>query len=153
MSAPQPSLIVDTREPWPEHPWKPYFPPEVQLVRQTLETGDFCLAGAQDGAVIERKSPTDFLACVGRERERFERELLRARFCGSFAIVVEGSLAGVMQANRGLHPNVIFGSVAAWTRRGFPVVFCSTPDYAANFTWRYLSQQVTEAKRLLAACA
>lgn len=148
-TASQPIIICDTREPWP-HPWAPFLP-GVPLQRATLETGDFALAGAECGAVAERKTLTDFLACIGQERARFDKELLRARYVASFCIVVESTLVEVLHHPSGLHPAAIMGSIAAWTRRGFPVVFAGSPRLAAQFTQRFLFQQITEAQRMLAA--
>jgi ERCC4-type nuclease len=125
----------------------------VTVNRATLETGDFALAGAPDGSIIERKTVTDFLAAVGRERQRFDRELLRARYCGAFAIVVEGNLCDVLRQSRGVHPASIMGTIAAWTRRGFPVVFAGTPATSADFALRYLTQPLAEAERRLKACS
>ncbi len=146
----QPCIAIDTREPWP-HPWTRFWP-TVAIQRATLETGDLALAGALNGAVIERKTIPDFLAAIGQERERFTKELSRARFLQSFAIVVEGTLADVVRQSRGVHPSAIVGTVAAWTRRGFPVVFASTPEIAAEFALRFLTQPLAEAQRMLTAC-
>ncbi len=143
------TIICDTREPWP-HPWAPFLA-GADLTQDTLETGDFALVGAEAGAVVERKAVGDFLACIGRERTRFDKELLRARYVQSFAIVVEGSLGDVLRQAGGVHPSAILGSIAAWARRGFPVVFAGNPRLAAEFTLRFLAQQVAEAQRLIAA--
>jgi DNA excision repair protein ERCC-4 len=146
---PKITLTIDTREPWP-HPWAPLLP-ETQLVQATLETGDIALAGAETGAVVERKTLSDFLACIGQERARFDKELLRARYVTAFCIVVESTLVEALHRPSGLHPAAIVGSIAAWTRRGFPVVFAGSPRLAADFTFRYLIQQITEARRMLKA--
>ena len=143
------TIVVDTRESWP-HPWAPFLP-DVQLIRAYLETGDFALAGAESGAVVERKTLPDFLACIGGERTRFDKELLRARYMQSFCIVIESTLVEVLHRPSGLHPSAIIGSIAAWSRRGFPVVFAGSPRLAAQFSYRYLVQQVTEARRIVTA--
>ena len=63
-------VICDTREPWP-HPWAQWMPETVRLRRGALETGDFALAGIEDGALIERKSVSDLLGCMtGTSRDR-----------------------------------------------------------------------------------
>ena len=49
----------------------------LQVEKTTLTTGDYSLKGLQDQVAIERKSRDDLLMCVGRERERFEREAKR----------------------------------------------------------------------------
>lgn len=142
------AIIADTREPWP-HPWSPFFPPEVRLVRQGLPTGDFALAGAPDGFIVERKTVSDLLGVIGTNRERFERELLRARFVAGFCVVVEGSLNAVLQSSRGIHPSAIMGSIAAWARRGFPVLFADCAKHGAELAFRFLSQPLNEARQLL----
>ena len=152
MTPTPPCITIDTREPWP-HPWAPYWPAGVPVARGTLETGDVALAGAPDGAVVERKTVSDLLACIGRERDRFDRELLRARYLGAFCIVVEGSLQDVLRQSRGIHPSAIMGTIAAWSRRGWPVVFAGNQATAAEFALRYLVQPLHEAERLLKTCA
>ena len=145
-------ILIDTREPGEgtNHPWQPFFPTDVTVTRGTLETGDVALAALPDGAVIERKTVPDFLAAVGRERERFDRELRRARYCGSFLIIVEGTLGDVLTANhaRGqLSEAAIIGTVATWTRRGAPVLFAGSPRMAAEIGYRFLAGQVREIQR------
>ena len=149
------TVILDTREPDP-HPWAPFLPQGARLVRGTLETGDLALAALPDGAVVERKTVPDFLAAIGRERERFDREVRRARHLGAFVIVVEGSFADVLQANhaRGqLSEAAILGTVAAWTRRGAPVLFAGTVRAAAELAFAFLAGQVREVQRAARAIA
>lgn len=71
-------MLIDSREPWP-HPFAAHFSNAVRLERGALETGDLALAALPDAAVVERKTVPDLLGCIGRERERFERELKRGR--------------------------------------------------------------------------
>ncbi len=147
------TITIDTREPWP-HPWAPHFPADVRLVRGTLETGDIALAALPDGAVVERKTIPDFLAAIGRERKRFDLEIKRARYLGSFAIIVEGSFADVLSANhaRGLLTDAaISGTIASWTRRGAPVLFAGSVRAAADMAYRFLSGQVREIERAAGA--
>ena len=146
------TIIVDTREPGEgtNHPWAEFWPADVRVIRGTLETGDVALAALPDGAVVERKTVPDFLAAIGRERERFDRELRRARYCQSLTIVVEGTLADVANANRQrgqLSENAIFGTIASWTRRGAPVLFAGTVHAAADLAYRILAGQVREIDR------
>ena len=92
-------LLVDTREPWP-HPWAAHFSANLELERGCLETGDLCIAALRDGAVVERKTVPDLLGCIGKSRERFERELKRGRYVGRLLVIVEGTLADVLQQAR-----------------------------------------------------
>ena len=59
------TILVDSRDPWP-HPWAVHFSDAVKLRRGALETGDLALAALPDGAVVERKTVSDLLGCIGR---------------------------------------------------------------------------------------
>jgi hypothetical protein len=66
-----------------------FLPEGWHFERGTLETGDIALAVLPDGAVAERKTPSDMVSCIGSERERFERELKRGRYCGRMILATE----------------------------------------------------------------
>lgn len=144
-------LICDTREPWvPEHPWARFLPENIQLERGTLTTGDFALKGLEDFAIIERKTAGDLIGCMTRNRARFERELARSRHLTAFAVVVDASLLECIAQARGLRESALMGSIAAWSRRyGCSFNFCDSPRLAAEFTWRFLISQFTEAQYLV----
>ena len=145
-------ITIDSREPWP-HPWAAHFSPDVRLERAGLETGDVALAALPDGVVVERKTVADLLACIGRERERFERELQRGRYCGRLIVIVEGTLAEVLAAIRGIHPNAIIGTLAAWQRRFSPFCFAGSVKTAAQLAEAFLRGQVRETVRAATAIA
>jgi hypothetical protein len=112
-----------------------------------LETGDLALAAMPEGAVVERKTPSDLVACMTSARERFERELLRSRYLGRFVVVVEGSLPDVLASRRQMSEASVIGTLAAWQRRyaGF-----SSPEaskIAAEFSFRFLAGQVAEIEK------
>ena len=139
-------VLVDTREPWP-HPWAALLPEGWVLERASLETGDFCLGSHLDGTLVERKSPSDMASCVGSNRERFERELRRSRYCGRFVVVVEGSLSDVAVAARRVHHNAVLGTLASWTLRFAPFVFAGSQRLAADFAFRLLASQLPSEER------
>jgi len=144
------TILLDTREPDP-HPWPPFWP-DATTERATLACGDVCLSGNADVAV-ERKTPEDLLSCMTASRDRFERELRRATHLASFAVVVSGSLADLLQRRRGLAVASILGTLAAWQRRyRHPFVFAGNDGLAADFTWRFLVQPFREAKGLMSQC-
>ena len=134
-------VCCDSREPWP-HPWSPLLPSGWAFERASLETGDLVLASHPHGAVVERKTPGDMASCVGSNRERFERELRRSRYAGRFVVVIEGSLSDVVVAGRKLHANSIMGTLASWTMRYAPIVFCGSQHLAADFAFRLLASQL-----------
>jgi ERCC4-type nuclease len=145
-------VTFDTREPSP-HPWAAYLPAGWQADRRTLETGDVALAPLPEGAVVERKTPADMAGCISSNRERFERELRRGRYAGRMIVVVEGTLSDACVSGRGLNHNSITGTIAAWTLRYCPFVFCGSPREAADFAFRFLAAQVRDIERMAKAIA
>lgn len=82
-------IIIDTREQAPfafRHERM-----DATTEPGTLAVGDYSLAGLEDRVAVERKSLPDLVMCLGRERERFERELARGAALDAFAVVCEGS--------------------------------------------------------------
>ena len=79
-------IIVDSREHLPftfEHGRYA----DVQIQSGTLNVGDYSLCGLEDKVAVERKSLPDLVACLGRERQRFEKELQRSMALDAFAVV------------------------------------------------------------------
>ena len=150
-------ILIDTRESADPHPWVEHFSPDVVITRGALDTGDFALAALPDAAVVERKAVGDLLAYLGRERERFERELQRGRYVGRLVVVVDGSMADLLcEARRrggGMSDASIIGTLAAWQRRYCPFFFAGSVRVAAEFTERLLRGQISEAQRTAKALA
>lgn len=144
--------VIDTREPDP-HPWEKFAPENIVFIRAGMETGDFCLAALPDGAIVERKTPSDLAGCLASSRERFERELKRSRHYGAFCVVVEGNLSDVCLAARGMSMNAVIGTLAAWSRRYCPIIFAGGVEPAANFAFRFLMGQISEIERQSTALA
>ena len=82
-----PVIVVDTRE---QEPWGFC---NVPTERGTLDTGDYSVRGLEHLVAVERKSLPDLLGCVGRERDRFKRELQRLRGYRFRLLVIEASYA------------------------------------------------------------
>ena len=119
-------IIVDTRE---QDPYKFSNFPDVEIISQKLDTGDYSLAGAEEIITIERKSLTDFLGSITRERERFEKEVERmSKFQHKF-IVVESKLEKALEYTKTktlINSNMILGTVAGWyLKYNVPFVFLS----------------------------
>ena len=142
----RPSSHAGNPDPWP-HPWANFLPAGWEIERGSLETGDVALSALPEGAVTERKTPSDVASCIGANRERFERELKRGRYVGRMIVVIEGTLADVCAASRISH-NAIVGTLAAWTLRYCPFVFAGSQREAADFAFRFLAAQVRDAKRM-----
>jgi ERCC4-type nuclease len=116
--------------------------------RKCLATGDLCLA-TNEGTVVERKTGLDFLSCVGGQRERFERQLVRSRHLDAFVIIVESDFPSLIRMRGGLSPQSIVGTVAAWSRRYAPILFAGDAPHAAQIAWRWLAQPLQEARRVV----
>jgi DNA excision repair protein ERCC-4 len=144
------TLICDTRElPWESHPWRPYLPADIRVIRQALPVGDFSLAGLEEIA-LERKAGSDLLSCMTSGRDRFEAEMRRAKNTVKLAVVVEANLTDLLtlahQRGGGLREASVIGTLSAWTRRySIPFVFCGSPRLACDFAVRYLTQPFREA--------
>lgn len=106
----------------------------------TLATGDYSVKGLEKVIAIERKSAEDMLACIGRERERFDREIQRLLAYPVRAVVVE---AGWQFFERGdwrgnVTPNAAIGSLLGWITAGVPIVMAYDHERAGRFVSRIL---------------
>jgi len=104
---PKPCIVVDTRE---QHPWG-FDLNYVDMVSDTLQTGDYSLRFHEAEVCIERKSLDDYVNTIIHERKRFERELERMRSYILRAIVVEASWKDLYDHNytSQASPSSVFG--------------------------------------------
>lgn len=115
-----------------------------------LDTGDYSLVGLTDRVAVERKSLPDLVACLGRERERFERELQRAAALDAFAVVVEASWAELAggQYRSQLNPHSACQSVLAFTARyRVPFIFAGSRAGAEYACHGFLKQYLESARK------
>jgi DNA excision repair protein ERCC-4 len=128
----QPVLVQDSRE---QAGYGPLF--DSPYVVEGLPTGDYSVAGLQDRIAIERKSISDLVSSLTHGRERFERELARARPYHYFAVVIEGSAGTILRGeyDRSLaNPKAVWESVCAFSVRYCPFVFLGDRETAARWT-------------------
>lgn len=146
-------ILIDTREQAP-FLFQGKFFEGVETERAGLPTGDYSLAGLVDKAAIERKSLPDMVQCLGRERERFERELVRAAGMDCFCVVIEAAWQDLAQGNyqSRLNPHSACQSIAAFTARyKIPFLFAGSRKAAEYLTCSLLRQYLEgERKRLKA---
>lgn len=142
-------IIVDSREQAPftfQH--ERY--EGVSIEEGALSTGDYSLAGLTDRVSVERKSLPDLVACLGRERERFERELQRAAAYDAFAVVIEaswGDLAGGNYRSK-LNPHSACQSVLAFScRYRIQFLFTGSRNGAEYACWGFLRQYLESARK------
>jgi hypothetical protein len=142
-------VIVDSREQAPYNFTHERYGNVVVEVG-TLDTGDYSLAGLADRVAVERKSLPDLVACLSRERDRFERELQRAASLDAFAVVVEASwadLAGGKYRSQ-MNPHSACQSVLAFTcRYRVPFLFAGSRDGAEYACWGFLRQYLETARK------
>lgn len=141
-------IIIDTREQEPfafRHERM-----EAETEPGTLAVGDYSLAGLTDRVAVERKSLPDLVMCLGRERERFERELARGAALDAFAVVCEASW---LDLSRGeyrsrLNPHAACQSVLAFAGKyRLPFLFAGSRSAAEYMTWGFLRQYLEGARK------
>jgi ERCC4-type nuclease len=135
-----PVILVDSRE------QRPLDFDDAPRRLATLETGDYSAEGLERIICIERKSVSDLYGTVGKGRERFEREIVRASKLWYFGIVIEGSLEQVLLGapHSQMSPHSVIGSLHSWELR-YPNIHV---HYAGN---RLLAAALV--RKLLYKCA
>jgi ERCC4-type nuclease len=113
-------ILIDTRE------QKPYSF-ETEAVTGTLATGDYSVCGLENHVSIERKELNDLIGCLSQGRERFERELFRAKSLDYFALVVEADLSDIAKGayRSKMLPRAVLQSLMTFSiRYKMPIFFC-----------------------------
>ena len=142
------TILVDSREQRPfnfEH--ERY---DVQIQPGTLSVGDYSLRGLEDKVAVERKSLPDLVQCLGRERERFERELQRGMALDAFTVVVEASWSDLASGNfrSRISPHAACQSVLAFmSRYRTPFLFAGSRAAAEYAAWGFLLQFLEGARK------
>ena len=140
-------VIVDSREqtPWNLEP--------LRVEAGTLQTGDYSLAGdgLRDLIRIERKSLPDLIGVVGRDRERFEREIERLAAFPTRVLIVEANWSEIEAGDwRGkTTPKMVRNSLGSWMTRGVNVVMAGTHDRAADIARELLYRTAAHEYRKL----
>jgi DNA excision repair protein ERCC-4 len=132
--APQPTIVIDTRE---QAPWAFTLPTVVG----TVPTGaDYTVLGFEASIGIERKSLSDLLGCITHDRERFMRSLAALRTRQWRALIVESSMREILRGDymSRCHPNGVIGSLAAFMADGVPCFLAGDHGAAATFAERLL---------------
>jgi DNA excision repair protein ERCC-4 len=128
------TAVIDSRE---------QMPLDVSPLKSTvgtLTTGDYSVQGLESIISIERKSLPDFLSCVGRERERFEREIQRLLAYQTRCLVVEATWLDLESGDwrSKVTPQAAVGSVLGWIGAGLPVALVGDHERAGRFVSRLL---------------
>lgn len=122
----------------------------------TLQTGDYSIRGLEHVVAIERKGLSDLLGCVGRERERFEKEIQRLLAYPCRALVVEATWRDIEAGGwRGdITTAQALGSLLGWMVQGVPVLMAGDHERAGRYVARMLllaaRRRWRESRNLLA---
>ncbi len=129
--------IQDSRE------QNPFVLPSLKTEIGTLTTGDYSIKGLENVIACERKSLEDLLMCVGTERERFDREMLRILAYPHKLLIIEATWLDI---ESGIwRPRVtaaaVRGSLLAWMAQGIPIFFGRDHKTAAGIAahWLFLA--------------
>jgi DNA excision repair protein ERCC-4 len=132
MGAVTPILIQDTRE---QCGYGPIF--DSPYILEGLAVGDYSIAGLQAHVAIERKSISDLVSSLTHGRDRFEKELARARPYHYFAVVIEGSAGTILRGEYDhscANPKALWESICAFSVRYCPFHFLGDRITAAKWT-------------------
>ena len=108
--------------------------------RASLATGDYSVRGLESVVALERKSLPDLISCIGTERARFERELMRLLAFPVRGVIVEASWADLETGDwrSRITPAAATGSVLGWMASGIPFLLCGSREAAQAATVRLL---------------
>ena len=142
--------LVDTRE------QTPLCLDPLRMEPATLSTGDYSVRGLEQIISIERKSLGDLLCCIGRERERFDREVMRLMAYPCRALIIESSWQELESGEwrSQITPSQAVGSCIGWMCSGLPIMMAGDHERAGRFVSRLLYCAVRrrwqEARELVA---
>lgn len=126
------TCIIDSRE------QTPLCLDPLRRIVGTLSTGDYALEGC-DEIRIERKSLQDLVACVGVERDRFEREIERLLAFRVRILLIESDWPAI-ESHDALSPQwrgrvtkeQVIGSVLGWQAKGISVHMAGNHERAGK---------------------
>ena len=126
--------LIDTRE------QLPLCLDPLRTERATLTTGDYTARGFENEICIERKSLDDLLACVGRERQRFDRELHRMLAFPIRVLLVEATWDDLDRGDwrSQLTVSQVAGSLVGWSAMGLQINLVGTHKRAGVYASRLL---------------
>ena len=141
------TIKVDSRE---QKPYKFEMPSEVGA----LPCGDYSIAGLENHIAIERKELNDLIGCLTADRERFEKELYKARALDYFALVIEASLKDLISGNyrSQMGPKSAVQSLLTFSiRYRLPIFFAKSREYGQRVTESLLQKYYLELVKRIEA--
>lgn len=143
------NILVDSREQAP-FSFADY---NCTVISGTLTTGDYSVVGLENRCAVERKSLDDLLGCLtGAGRERFERELQRAKGLDAFAVVVEASMQDMAEHKyrSKMLPHAALQSVLAFTMRyRVPFIWAGSRKGAEYAAYHFLRHYLRDMREIV----
>lgn len=147
------TIIVDTREKVNSHVTKYFEKHGIPCVSRKIDTGDYsaCVGALslEKDIVIERKHNLDEICGnFTAERERFEREFLRAKAYGTKVVLIieNATWTDIFLGNyrSKVKPQSLIGSLLSWmVRYNITVLFCK-PEETGKIIWGILHYAAKE---------
>ncbi len=138
-------ILVDSRE---QLPFTFGDFPGIETARVALPVGDYSLPGFEDRVAIERKGLDDLVGCLkGANRDRFEKELAKAKQYELFAVVIEANVDDVRERRyrSAMKPASVMQSVLAFQiRYRIQFMFAGSRANAQEITHSLLSKYARE---------
>ena len=130
------TIKIDSRE---QRPYQFEIPSQVGA----LKCGDYSILGLEDCISIERKSINDLVSSLTSERERFKRMLYRGKSLDHRALIVEASLADIINGNyySDTNPKSVIESLVAFSiRYNLPVWLAGSREQGQRLTQSLLEK-------------
>jgi len=138
----EPIIVQDSRE---QLGYGPLL--TVPHIIEGLPAGDYSVVGLTERIAVERKSLPDLLGSITRGRERFEKELSKAKSYDRFYCVVECRASDILEGryDADVHPAAAWESIAALSvRHGVPFLFAESRAVGAKLTESLLLKYARE---------
>ena len=122
----------------------------VQIQGGTLTTGDYSIAGLEHRASVERKSLADLIGSITSGRDRFERELTRARGLAAFMVVIESPFSELVAGNyrSKMDPKAATQTIYSFMARYRATFhFAQSREWAEYATYNFLRHYARQVER------
>ncbi len=138
-------IVKDTRE---QEPFL-FSGYPVEVMPETLITGDYSIPGFIDRIAVERKSLSDLIGCFTTGRDRFTRELERLRGYESAVVVIEADFNELATGKyrSKLPPEAARQSIISMMQEyRMPFFFAGNRAKAEQFTFDFLRHYYRHAE-------
>jgi ERCC4-type nuclease len=112
----------------------------MPMERTALPVGDYVLKALPNYACIERKTASDFLDCVGRERKRLDSQLERLMQFPARLLLIELSWQQIEAGEwrQDVSPSAARGTLLGAMEMGVPVLLIPDRQQASLYAARWL---------------